>query len=86
MKIGFIGVGNMGKPMARNLLKAGYSVSVYDLMEANVNELAAEGAIPLQDQSGAGRLCGRHFCLPAQRGHRGQRHGRAQRRHLRLQA
>ena len=46
MKIGFIGVGNMGKPMARNLLKAGYSVSVYDLMEANVNELAAEGAIP----------------------------------------
>ncbi|MCF8166722.1 MAG: NAD(P)-binding domain-containing protein, partial [Rhodoferax sp.] len=29
--IGFIGVGNMGNPMAANLLKAGYRVSVFDL-------------------------------------------------------
>jgi len=45
MKIGFIGVGAMGKPMARNLLKAGYAVYVFDLMPANVQELQGEGAI-----------------------------------------
>jgi len=46
MKIGFVGIGAMGKPMAGNLLKAGYEVHVFDLMEANVNEMAAKGAIP----------------------------------------
>ena len=30
-KIGFIGLGIMGKPMAKNLLKAGYSLIVYDI-------------------------------------------------------
>ncbi|MEP3246976.1 MAG: 3-hydroxyisobutyrate dehydrogenase [Sneathiella sp.] len=35
-KIGFIGVGNMGGPMALNLLKAGHSVKVFDLSEAAV--------------------------------------------------
>lgn len=30
MKIGFIGLGIMGKPMSKNLLKAGYSLVVYD--------------------------------------------------------
>lgn len=29
--IAFIGLGNMGAPMAENLLKAGYTLSVYDL-------------------------------------------------------
>jgi 2-hydroxy-3-oxopropionate reductase len=32
-KIGFIGLGIMGKPMARNLIKAGYSLVVYDLVQ-----------------------------------------------------
>lgn len=31
MKIAFIGLGNMGAPMARNLLKAGHALSVFDL-------------------------------------------------------
>lgn len=44
MKIGFIGVGAMGKPMAQNLIKAGYEVAVYDLMPDNVNELVKLGA------------------------------------------
>ena len=44
MKIGFIGVGNMGKPMAKNLLAAGYEVNVSDLIEANVNEMVSHGA------------------------------------------
>ena len=31
-KIGFIGLGIMGKPMAQNLLKAGYELTVYDVV------------------------------------------------------
>lgn len=42
--IGFIGLGIMGKPMAKNLLKAGYSLVVYDVVKAAVDELAALGA------------------------------------------
>ena len=34
MTIGFIGLGIMGKPMAKNLLKAGYNVVVYDRKES----------------------------------------------------
>ncbi len=43
-KVGFIGLGIMGKPMARNLMKAGYDVTVYNRSRAKVDELAAEGA------------------------------------------
>ncbi|MDO4556823.1 MAG: NAD(P)-dependent oxidoreductase [Lachnospiraceae bacterium] len=44
MKIGFIGVGNMGRPMAENLLKAGYEVNVYDLAKEPVEEMKKQGA------------------------------------------
>ena len=44
--IGFIGLGIMGKPMAKNLRKAGYELAVYDIVDAAVEELAREGAIP----------------------------------------
>ncbi len=44
MDIGFIGLGVMGKPMAKNLLKAGYKLVVYDIVEAPVKELAQAGA------------------------------------------
>lgn len=44
MKIGFIGVGTMGKPMAKNLLKAGYEVAIQDINQAAVAELTAIGA------------------------------------------
>ena len=43
-KIGFIGLGIMGKPMAKNLLKAGYSLLVYDIVGEAVEELVTEGA------------------------------------------
>ncbi len=43
MKIGFIGLGIMGKPMAKNLLKAGYPLVVYDINPIPVKELAAAG-------------------------------------------
>jgi 2-hydroxy-3-oxopropionate reductase len=42
--IGFIGLGIMGKPMARNLMKAGYSLVVHNRSRAAVEELAKEGA------------------------------------------
>ena len=42
--IGFIGLGIMGKPMARNLLKAGYSLVVHNRSRTAVEELAKEGA------------------------------------------
>ncbi len=43
-ELGFVGLGIMGKPMARNLLKAGYSLTVYDVIGTNVEELATDGA------------------------------------------
>jgi 2-hydroxy-3-oxopropionate reductase len=43
-KIGFIGLGIMGKPMSKNLLKAGYDVTVCDINAAAVNEVVALGA------------------------------------------
>ncbi len=44
MKIGFIGLGIMGKPMSKNLLKAGYELVVVDRNQATVDEVAAAGA------------------------------------------
>jgi 3-hydroxyisobutyrate dehydrogenase len=41
--IGFIGLGNMGGPMASNLLKAGHNVRVFDLVEASLQAIAKEG-------------------------------------------
>ena len=43
-RIAFIGLGNMGLPMARNLLKAGHTLSGFDLVQATVAQLASEGA------------------------------------------
>jgi 2-hydroxy-3-oxopropionate reductase len=43
-KIGFIGLGIMGKPMSKNLLKAGYELVVCDVVKAAVDEIVAAGA------------------------------------------
>jgi len=43
-KIGFVGLGIMGKPMAKNLVKAGYSLIVNDIVKAPCEELRAIGA------------------------------------------
>lgn len=45
-KIGFIGLGIMGRPMAKNLLRAGYPVQVYDVNPEAVKELVQCGAAP----------------------------------------
>jgi len=43
--IGFIGLGIMGKPMAKNLLKVGYYLVVYDIRKEPVEDLVKEGAL-----------------------------------------
>ena len=42
--IGFVGLGIMGRPMVRNLMKAGYLLTVYDVVGTSVEEMATEGA------------------------------------------
>jgi 3-hydroxyisobutyrate dehydrogenase len=44
MKIAFVGLGHMGAPMARNLLKAGHELTVFDVVQRNVDALKAAGA------------------------------------------
>ena len=45
--IGFIGLGIMGKPMARNLLKEGHVLKIYNRSRGAVDELSREGAQPM---------------------------------------
>jgi 3-hydroxyisobutyrate dehydrogenase len=54
-KIGFIGLGNMGLPMAQNLVKAGHAVTGFDLSEYPVDRLAADGGTPARSIADAGR-------------------------------
>jgi 3-hydroxyisobutyrate dehydrogenase len=46
VRVGVIGLGKMGRPMALNLLKAGHELTVYNRSQAVVQELAAAGAKP----------------------------------------
>lgn len=45
MKIGFIGVGIMGKSMVRNLMKSGFNVAIYTRTKSKVSDVIEEGAI-----------------------------------------
>ncbi len=45
-QVGFIGLGAMGGPMARNMIKKGYSLTVYDLVEERMAPLVEAGAAP----------------------------------------
>ena len=57
-KIGFVGLGIMGKPMAKNLIKAGYELVVFDLMEESLKALVAEGAVRAQSPKEVAEVCG----------------------------
>ena len=48
-KVGFIGLGIMGKPMAGQLVKAGHTLYVYDVVEAPALELRGQGAVVCKD-------------------------------------
>lgn len=52
-KIGFIGLGIMGRHMAAHLIDAGYDVAVYDIRPEAVKKLSAKGAIPCKNCSEA---------------------------------
>ena len=55
MRIGFIGLGNMGGPMAANLVKAGHDVAVFDMAAAAVDKAVALGARVRTSASDAAR-------------------------------
>src|SRR5690349_12982955 len=55
MKLAFIGLGRMGSPMARNLLRAGNHVTVYNRTNQKSGALAAEGAVVADSPAAAAR-------------------------------
>jgi 4-hydroxybutyrate dehydrogenase/sulfolactaldehyde 3-reductase len=61
--IGFIGLGNMGRPMAANLCRKGFHVRVHDVRRDRVQALAAIGAEPAADVRGVAGACGIVFTM-----------------------
>ena len=57
MKVGFIGLGIMGKPMSKNLVKAGYDLVVCDFKKESVDELVAMGAQAAANGAQAAQQC-----------------------------
>jgi 3-hydroxyisobutyrate dehydrogenase len=55
--VGFIGLGIMGRGMARNLLKAGFDLRVWNRTASRMDELAAEGARPTRDPADLAAQC-----------------------------
>ncbi len=53
MRIGFIGLGNMGGPMAVNLVNAGFDVAVYDVDDAKMVPLVERGALQVDSVAAA---------------------------------
>ena len=58
-KIGFIGLGNMGLPMAQNLIKAGHQVEGLDVSAASVEKLKTAGGTAAGEREGARVAFGR---------------------------
>ena len=56
-EIGLIGLGIMGKPMARNLMKAGHSLTVYDVVGSSVEEIATDGATAASSSKEVAEKC-----------------------------
>ncbi len=58
MEVGFVGLGNLGLPMAQTLVRAGWSVSVYDTEASRVEECARAGAVAVDSarEAAAGAL------------------------------
>jgi 3-hydroxyisobutyrate dehydrogenase-like beta-hydroxyacid dehydrogenase len=62
-KIGFIGIGLMGEPMARHLLSAGHPVKVWNRSPEKLQRVVAEGAVPCTEASDAGRDAAAVICM-----------------------
>ena len=50
MKIGFIGLGNMGAPMARNLIKAGHELLGFDVAPTNVGDITQDSITKMAEK------------------------------------
>lgn len=57
MKIGFIGLGIMGKPMVKNLLKAGHEVVAYDIVAENLQAVVRDGAVAGKNAAAIAAVC-----------------------------
>ena len=57
MKVGFIGLGIMGKPMSKNLIKAGYELVVYNRSQDKAKELLELGAVWAESPAGVAAQC-----------------------------
>ncbi|MFA9381086.1 MAG: 2-hydroxy-3-oxopropionate reductase [Acetanaerobacterium sp.] len=57
MKIGFIGLGIMGKPMAKNLMKVGHELVVFDVVKENVENVCAAGAVAADSSKAVAAQC-----------------------------
>ncbi len=55
MKVAFLGLGNMGLPMALNLIKAGHQVHGFDLVQSQLDAFKAGGGIPVQSATEAAK-------------------------------
>ena len=62
-RVGFIGLGIMGKPMARNLMGAGYELVLYNRTLEKAEELAEDGAEVGADPAQVARECGVLFTM-----------------------
>ena len=58
MKIGFIGLGIMGKPMARNLLRSGHELTVFDIVKEAMDNVVAAGATAAASPKEVSGSCG----------------------------
>ncbi|HKU72178.1 MAG TPA: NAD(P)-binding domain-containing protein, partial [Burkholderiales bacterium] len=61
--MGFIGLGNMGGPMALNLVKAGFELVVHDINPARLDPLVASGAIVEASPEAVAARCRRIICM-----------------------
>ncbi|WP_069998531.1 2-hydroxy-3-oxopropionate reductase [Cellulosilyticum sp. I15G10I2] len=57
MRIGFIGLGIMGKPMVRNLIKAGHEVLVFDVIQSNIDDVVKDGATACESSKAVAEAC-----------------------------
>jgi 3-hydroxyisobutyrate dehydrogenase len=62
-KVGFIGLGNMGGPMAQNLVKAGFALVVHDIDAARVARLTARGAAEADSPEAVAARVDRTICI-----------------------
>ncbi len=66
MRVAFVGLGNMGQAMARNLVRAGHELMVYNLTRARADLLRADGARVASSaaEAGSGGRGGHHDAGP----------------------